>query len=60
MMSSTRILHRTLSWLAPLAVALTTLPASAQEHPNLERGFAVEKAFQVGEVDHVNPIQFLR
>ena len=54
MMTRTRILHRTLSWLAPLAVALTTLPASAQVHPNLERGFAADKAFQVGEIDHVN------
>lgn len=53
MMTRTRILNRTLSWLAPLAVALTTLQASAQ-HPNLERGFAVDKAFQVGEIDHVN------
>jgi hypothetical protein len=29
-------------------------PLSADTHPNLERGFAAEKAFQIGDVDHVN------
>lgn len=34
-----------------LAVAM---PVAADTHPNLQRGFAPEKAFQVGDVDHVN------
>lgn len=52
-MSQMRI-SRTFSWLVMCAAAAAASPAFAQLHPNLERGFGVDKAFQVGEIDHVN------
>lgn len=39
-------------WLAVLIVA--AVPASAQLHPNVERGFSSDKAFSIGDIDHVN------
>ncbi len=36
-----------------LALSLAAA-ANAQVHPSLQRGFAAEKAFQIGDVDHVN------
>ena len=43
-------------WIATLALA-ALLPATAHaalEEANVARGFAPEKSFQVGEIDHVN------
>jgi RHS repeat-associated protein len=37
-----------------LSLAIPAMPASAEQHPNLERGFQPEKAYQIGDVDHVN------
>jgi len=43
---------------APLSAALLLLavaaPLPAQQHPNIERGIAPGKAYQVGEIDAVN------
>jgi len=53
-------IQRTLSKLsvAALAVLSLALPGAealwAQQHPNLERGFAPEKLYQFGDVDSVN------
>lgn len=48
-----------LAALLPLVVVAafalgTKTPLSAQEHPNVARGFARDKAFQVGDIDHIN------
>ncbi|HEV7672039.1 MAG TPA: polymorphic toxin type 33 domain-containing protein [Thermoanaerobaculia bacterium] len=40
--------------LGSLVAALAGSPLSAQEHPNVARGFSRDKAFQIGDVDHVN------
>src|SRR5712671_4486844 len=37
-----------------VVVALLAIPLSAQVHPTMQRGFAAEKAFQIGDIDHVN------
>jgi YD repeat-containing protein len=37
-----------------LALALFAVGAIAQQHPNIERGFAAEKVYQVGDIDAVN------
>lgn len=37
-----------------VVVALAPAPLSAQVHPAMQRGFAAEKAFQIGDIDHVN------
>ncbi len=37
-----------------LATAALAVAAGADTHPNLQTGFAADKAFQVGDVDHVN------
>ena len=29
-------------------------PLGAQDHPNTARGFAADKAFHVGDIDHVS------
>jgi hypothetical protein len=31
-----------------------SVPAFAQQHPNVKRGFAVDQAYQTGEIDNVN------
>jgi len=38
----------------PLALLLSATAAVAQNHPNADRGFAPERAFQVGEIDNVS------
>lgn len=40
--------------MAALLAFGTKAPLTAQEHPNVARGFSRDKAFQVGDVDHVN------
>lgn len=40
--------------LGAAAAAALALPATAVQHPNLERGFDVQKAFQMEEIDSVN------
>ena len=37
-----------------LSLLLLALPLAADVHPNVEGGVAVEKAFHVGEIDHIN------
>jgi hypothetical protein len=38
-----------------LAIAMAcTLSVHAQTHPNLEKGFAADKMYQFGDIDHVN------
>ncbi len=36
------------------SLAALSIPAIAQVHPTMQRGFAAEKAFQIGDIDHVN------
>ena len=40
-------------WLLPI-IALAALSGAAQLHPNNGRGFDPQKAYQLGDVDHVN------
>jgi YD repeat-containing protein len=49
-----RRITRTHARAALLGLLLAALPLTAQLHPNLERGFAAEKAYQIGDIDHVN------
>lgn len=37
-----------------LVATLAAVSALAQTHPNLEKGFAADKMYQFGDVDHVN------
>jgi RHS repeat-associated protein len=52
--------RRRISWLAAAALAVLCLalpgpePLSAQQHPNLERGFAPDKLYQLGGIDSVS------
>jgi RHS repeat-associated protein len=47
--------QRTLVPFQALAILLAAAPiVTAQAHPNLEPGFYAEKAYQVGDIDHVN------
>ncbi len=40
--------------LSILLIALLAAPSPAQVHPTAQKGFAADKAFQIGDVDHVN------
>ncbi len=40
--------------LASCALLVVLAPVSAMPHPNLERGFSAEKAFEVSDIDQVN------
>ncbi|MEM1207128.1 MAG: hypothetical protein AAGN66_28090, partial [Acidobacteriota bacterium] len=45
---------KTFAGWAAVALLLLVAPATATQHPNLARGFSPEKAFHVGDLDHVN------
>lgn len=47
-------MKRRLSLAGLLVLLLITFSGAAQTHPNLERGFSPDKAYQMGEIDSVN------
>jgi YD repeat-containing protein len=48
-------MNRTIRALSALLVVVAcALPLAAQQHPNVQKGFAPERAYQMAEVDNVN------